>query len=354
MLIFLWLSALPDAEQSAAQHKLDKVIESSRKLVPAKQIERRAPQYPRSALRDGGQAWVNIAYCIDETGSPQNVTVLDSVGSSRFDRAAIDAVQRWKFEPALVDGKPSWQSRNQAIITFAIERSNEGARRKFIGEFRRIGKLIDEDKLDEADERFQRVYDTYDLSLYELSKLWAQRARYEGKRGDMYKLDLALHRATASKGEWIDESSYVRLLQLRVKVELGIGKYREARRSFGELATAVGKDAEEVVALQPVMDKLRDMIQSKEILKINAVVRTRDECHYCNDSWHFSPVRRDFAFANISGSLKSIEMRCDHKHFESAVEDLVEWHLPDSWGSCNVQVYGDPGTTFDVMMLPAS
>lgn len=43
-------------------------------------------------------------------------------------------------------------------------------------------------------------------------------------------------------------------------------------------------------------------------------------------------------------------MRCDHKLFESAVSDLVEWHIPDDWGVCHVHVYGDAGTTFDVLL----
>lgn len=333
---------------------LETVVESARQVIPAKQLDRTPPRYPKTELRRGAQAWVNVAYCIDESGSPQNISVVDSVGSARFERAAIDAVKDWQFEPALIDGKPSWQSRNQTIITFAIEQSNDGARRSFIREFKKIGKLIDEDKLDEADKRFWNVYETYELSLYELSKLWAQRVRYEGKIGNMHGLDMALHRATASKGEWIDKDSYVRLLKLRVQVELQIGKYGEAARSFRELIAATAEDADEVVDLQPVMDRLDAMVTGGEILRIPAVVKTKNECYYCNDSWHFSPVRNDFTFANISGTLASIEMRCDHKHFESAAAELIEWHIPDHWGSCYVEVYGEPGTTFDILMLPSS
>ncbi|MGB5492487.1 MAG: energy transducer TonB [Woeseiaceae bacterium] len=351
-LFFVWLAAASDTDVVELQEKLEAVISSSRQLSPAKQIERGVPRYPRSELRKGTQAWVNVAYCIDESGSPQNVSVVDSIGSSKFERAAVDAVNKWRFEPARIDGEPSWQSRNQTIITFAIEQGNEGARRSFIKEFRKIGNLIDHDKLDDADKRFKRVLDTYELSLYELSKLWAQRVRYEGKRGDMHKLDMALHRATASKGEWIDKKSYVRLLKLRTQVEIGIGKYHGARRTFRELIEAAGEDSEEVVALQPTMDRLQAMIAGNEVLKISAEVRSRNECHYCNDSWYFSPVRNDFTINNIAGNLSSIEMRCDHKRFESAVADLVEWHIPDDWGRCYVQVYGEPGTTFDVLMLP--
>ena len=353
LLILLAATLVAAANATETDEALDAVVESVRQVVPAKQLERSPPRYPQIELRRGTQAWVNVAYCIDESGTPQNISVVDSVGNSRFERAAVDAVKAWKFEPALVDGKPSWQSRNQNIITFAIEQANDGAQRKFIRAFKKLGKLIDEDKLEEADELFWHVYESYDLSLYELGKLWSQRVRYEGKIGDLHRLDLALHRATASKGQWIDKDSYVRLLTLRVRVELQIGKYREAARSFRALKDATSEDADEVVALQPVMDKLKAMVLGDDILRIPAVVKTRAECYYCDDSWHFSPVRNDFTFANISGTLSSVEMRCDHKRFESAVTELIEWHIPKDWGRCNVHVYGEPGTTFDLLMLPA-
>ena len=165
-IFFLWLVAAQAATQSGeVQEALDTVADSSRQMVLAKQIERSAPIYPRNELRKGKQAWVHITYCIDESGSTQNVSVLDSIGGPRFDKAAVETVQRWKFEPALINGEPSWQSRNNIYVSFAIIRANTGASRKFARQFRKLGKLIDQKKLQEADELFWRVYETYDLSL---------------------------------------------------------------------------------------------------------------------------------------------------------------------------------------------
>lgn len=351
----LHTSAETDAQRAQeVQETIDEVVDSSRRLVPAKQIERSAPIYPRKALREGRQAWVRVAYCIDESGATQNVTVLDSVGTERFNKAAVNAVKRWRYEPALIDGQPSWQSRNQTIISFAIDGRNRGGSRRFVKQFKKIRGFLDEQNFEEADNLFWHVYETFDLSLYELAKLWALRARYEGARGDIYKLDTALHRATASKGQWIDKESYVQLLKLRTRVEVQTGQYRSAINSFNQLVKATAEDSEEVVELRPLVQRLKDMIDSDAILKISAKVMTKDECHLCNDSWAFSPVRNDFKLASINGNLTSIEMRCDHERFESAVSDLVEWHIPDSWGTCHVQIYGDPGTTFDVLLMPAN
>ena len=93
-------------------------------------------------------------------------------------------------------------------------------------------------------------------------------------------LDMALHRATASKGQWIEEKSYIRLLELRVRVELKIGQYHAAMRAFRELVKVTGKNAE---------------------------VRTKDECNVCNNSWAFTPVRNDFSFANSKGTMDILE-----------------------------------------------
>lgn len=352
-IIFLWLTAVPVAQINAEQQENNAVVESSRVLIPAKQIERTSPRYPQFERRKRRQAWVRIAYCIDESGSTQNVSVLDSVGNAKFDNAAIETVEQWKFEPALIDGEPSWQCRNKTGISFELKGANRRASKGFVKYYRRIGRLIDENRLEEADRLFWQVYESYNLSLYELSKLWAQRVRYESISGDMYMLDMALHRAAALRGRWIEKKSYIRLLELRVKVELEIGKYYSATRAFRELAKVSGKESEKVLALKPIMKNLRDTIKSDQVLKIEAKVRTKDECNICNNSWAFTPVRSDFSFASIRGTLDTIEMRCNHRLFESAVSGHVEWHIPDDWGTCHVQVYGEPGTTFNVLMLPS-
>lgn len=355
--ILLAASAATHADETSAdvaEEALESVAESVRQSVPAKQIDRSAPRYPAIELRKGNQAWVHIAYCIDEAGKPQNVSVLESVGGARFNRAAVDSVKKWQFEPALQNGQPSWQSRNQTYITFAIEDLNKGADKKFVSGVRKMGKFIDNGELEKADKIFWKLYESDDLSLYELGKLWGQRVRYEAKTGDYYKLDMALHRATASKGAWIDKKSYVQLLQILTKVEIQLGQYHAAMVSFKKLIDATSATSDEVMTFQPTIDRLQEMIEGDQILEIKAEVRRKGECAYCDDSWRFTPVRDDFVFRNIVGSVDSIEMRCDHKRFESAVSDLVEWHIPESWGTCQINVHGEPGTTFDVLMLPAN
>ncbi|WP_297927255.1 energy transducer TonB [Metallibacterium sp.] len=68
-------------------------------MVPAK--------YPLRAARRGEQGWVDVEFTVNPDGSVSNVHVTDSKPRYVFDRAAIDAVSRWRFKPALINGRPA-------------------------------------------------------------------------------------------------------------------------------------------------------------------------------------------------------------------------------------------------------
>ncbi len=42
---------------------------------------------------------------IDENGVPQNIQVIRPLGMG-LDQKAIEAVQKWRFKPSLLNGKP--------------------------------------------------------------------------------------------------------------------------------------------------------------------------------------------------------------------------------------------------------
>lgn len=328
------------------------VVDSARMYVPAKPIERTAPHYPQTALSRGREAWIHVAYCIDEAGTPQNISVLDATGNKSFEKAAISSIKRWRFEPALVNGEPSWQSRNQSYIIFAIAADRRGASRRFISRYKTLRKLIEEGRLDEADVSFNRILANDTLNLYELGRLWELRVRYELETGDLLKLDLALRRASASNGEWIEPETYQQLLALRTRIQAQMGHYPAFRSSYEELVDAAGEQSPLVQDLVPLTNKVSETVNSGSILQIQGEVREKGGCHGCDDSYAFTPEHRTLSFRNIDGALDSIEMRCDHRHFESEISDLVEWKIPEEWGRCRIQVRGEPGTTFSILMIP--
>ena len=68
-------------------------------------IVRVAPVYPNRALSRGLEGYVDMMFTVNETGAVQDPVVTYST-SSLFERAATQAVLKFKYKPRVVDGKP--------------------------------------------------------------------------------------------------------------------------------------------------------------------------------------------------------------------------------------------------------
>jgi protein TonB len=66
-----------------------------------------APDYPQDLFAKGIGGVVTVAFTVNVKGEPTDVTVESSDPANVFDRAATDAVKRWRYEPLLIDGVPT-------------------------------------------------------------------------------------------------------------------------------------------------------------------------------------------------------------------------------------------------------
>ena len=68
------------------------------------------PEYPAPARREGKEGRVLLRVLVDEQGKSKSVEVDDSSGSEALDRAAAEAIKRWRFSPARYGNKSveSW------------------------------------------------------------------------------------------------------------------------------------------------------------------------------------------------------------------------------------------------------
>lgn len=64
------------------------------------------PAYPMSALRDREQGTVLVLARVDVTGHVSDAHITRHSGSTILDRAAMNEVRHWQFEPALHNGQP--------------------------------------------------------------------------------------------------------------------------------------------------------------------------------------------------------------------------------------------------------
>lgn len=87
-------------------------------LIPLVRIN---PQYPRNALRDGTEGWVEFDLVINPDGTVRTAKPIKSQPRGVFEAAASAAIFKWKFKPKIDDGKPV-ESRGTQRVEFKMDK----------------------------------------------------------------------------------------------------------------------------------------------------------------------------------------------------------------------------------------
>lgn len=94
------------------------MVQGERSATPLVRVE---PRYPVDAAREGVSGWVRLSFSIDETGAVTDVAVLAAEPGTVFNREAVRALRRWKYQPQLVDGKAVRQQNMQVQLDFSLQ-----------------------------------------------------------------------------------------------------------------------------------------------------------------------------------------------------------------------------------------
>lgn len=89
-----------DADTNENDHSLKSIPEQ---VVPIVRID---PKYPLEAISKGLEGSVVLSFTINEVGGVEDILVISSPYDGVFDKESRRALRKWKFKPAIVDGKP--------------------------------------------------------------------------------------------------------------------------------------------------------------------------------------------------------------------------------------------------------
>ena len=76
-------------------------------VLPENQMRRTfffAPSYPMRARERGTEGWVDLEFTVTRDGTTRDLTVRAAEPAGVFDRAVLEAVERWRYEPRVVNG----------------------------------------------------------------------------------------------------------------------------------------------------------------------------------------------------------------------------------------------------------
>ena len=90
-------------------------------IVAAVPVTKISPVYPnRCSRRAGPREEVTVGYDISPAGRVINARIISSTNDC-FNRAAMNAIGRWRFQPATKDGVPVSANGRATNFAFALE-----------------------------------------------------------------------------------------------------------------------------------------------------------------------------------------------------------------------------------------
>ncbi|MBT3137259.1 energy transducer TonB [Alteromonas sp. ALT199] len=335
-----------EAEEKALAEAKGDEVERISAFTPATPLKRVDPRYPTLAVRKGREGWVRLSYVIDEEGRVKDPVVEDFFGSPSFKRSALSAVKKWQYNPAIKDGEPTQQCHQAVQMDFSIS-GKTGATRKFIKAYKNVDEMFKAGDVEAADEALKELLSWDSLNRYENAWLLSLESQIASTQNDIDREARSLTRLLASNGQKrfnnaVFDGDYVAYaLQRKILLDAQRGYYAEALKSYSKLQEMEEQQAR-VDEIAAIIKKVETSIASENNLKVPVSIGD-------NGRWFHTLVRNKFAFNNIQGELDTVEVRCDSHREKFTVAEAHVWHIPQSWGQCQVMVKGDSETKFDLV-----
>jgi len=79
------------------------------------------PRYPMRAANRGIEGWVKIEFTITEQGTVKDAVIVDAQPGKTFNRAALQAIKRWKFKAKIIGGE-AFEQRAVQVLQFKLSK----------------------------------------------------------------------------------------------------------------------------------------------------------------------------------------------------------------------------------------
>lgn len=334
IIIFLLLSSPSTFAIEVAKH-LTTIVDP----VPIKRI---SPKYPIEAARSGKSGWAKLSFVIKENGRVGDVVINEVVGDRSFGQSAKQAIKKWKYSPAMENGKPIQQCVNTIQMDFKMV--GNGVSKGFQKKYQKALVAIDEENYPLLKELLESMSKYEHGYLNEINLYHNIAAIYAEKVGDKKSEYYHLNRIDSSGTKKEGEKYKLAILNKKFYLSVKLNQFRETFNIYKELSE-LDTAKLHMKTYEGVIAKVDAFIGGDQDIVNDADIEDKD-------FWQYPLVRNEFSLVNIKGSLSKLDIRCANKRHVYTVEDNNTWKLPDSWKNCSVLVYGDDNTSFKLIEHP--
>ncbi|MBA6390727.1 energy transducer TonB [Colwellia sp. BRX10-3] len=304
------------------------------------------PKYPKNAARNSREGWARFSFIIEKDGSVSNVITKETSGSEDITLAAKKAVMQWKYQPAMEDGEPIQQCANSVQLSFKMNKqknSATGATRRFQHLYSKTKAALAENNYVEAKELLNKFKKIKHMHLSENNFLQLLSAQYASEIGDPA-LQLSHLNKISFSAEPESHQQVLSILKQKFILEIKLNQLKPAYNTFKRLEK-IAADEPYLADYQALIKRVDEFVNSDKELVITADIRQ-------DDYWYYALVRNEFTLTNITGKLTKMDIRCANKRHVYTIENNNTWKLPDAWQQCNVYIFGQNNTTFNLIEHP--
>ncbi len=312
-------------------------------ITDAEVIERIAPKYPITAVKKGREGWAILSFVIDKEGNVSDIVADDFAGDKRFVSASIAAMKKWKYSPAIENGKPVEQCKNSVQMDFRLSDHSDTNKvsRKFYRIYKAAQQAFAQNDLEKAKEYIDTIDTLKNLRFSDVVYGELLKAEYAKRLGDKKAQFRYLVKASAGSSSVFPDNIVYNLSVERLQLAIELNLLDSALSSLNYIMK-LKKAQPELAYYQDLEQKIKAFIQSDNDLIVEGELND-------NYSWRYPLVRHQFSIVPISGEIDKLDIRCANKRHLFTIGDEKTWSIPKKWQKCSVFVYGDKKATFTLI-----
>ncbi len=297
-----------------------------------------------------------LAFDVDAKGRAVDIQTIDSSGTTsvqkNFEKATIDALRKWRFTPATVDGEPVRQSNVIQEFVFSMADANSGVTDHFRHAYGRAAVALDDGDLAKAADGIAGLDDMQINLLAEYAYLELIKAMYWQKAGDdrrsLEHVELGIRIADNAA----TRSVYLQFLWMAVVQNAQANNFHRALEHYETLLEIV-RDVDEDNAIHETVRKIRETLSGDE-----TIIRAGEisACKLCKTEAFLFTLelnRNRFSVQVDSGQVDKVKISCGPAHVSLEWRADLVWNLENNPANCDVSVFGTPGSKLRLIELPA-
>jgi TonB family protein len=295
--------------------------------------------YPVSEHARGNEGWVTLNFMISPQGKPYEVVVTGSSGIKAFEQSALEAAEKWTFEPASIGGTPIDAAHN-IKVRFYLTDPAKGAREAFVKSYRKLMRAISANDKSTADAELEKLQAK---NLYEDAFLNLGKYNYYRVWGTVHQQTQALSASIADEDtpRYLPKDQFSGALQLLFPLQVSAQEFAGALDTWRRLQTS-GIDKELLARWKASVDDIEALRTDNRSYQVGGTIQN-------GSSWFYKLFKSRFQITVRSGQLSEIKLRCDKKYIFFRYEADLQYKVGNKLGNCAMELVGEPGTTFDLI-----